>query len=50
MKQRRDKEARLMDKVEMEVQTIEELVRLITDMPEGTMVEVDLGGEDEDGE
>ena len=39
-----------MDKVEMEVQTIEELVRLITDMPEGTMVEVDLGGEDEDGE
>ncbi len=50
MKQRRDKEARLMDKVEMEVQTIEELVRLITDMPEGTMVEVDLGREDEGGE
>ena len=38
-----------MDKVEVEVQTIEELVRLITEMPENTMVEVDLGGEDEDG-
>lgn len=37
-----------MDKVEMEVQTIEELVRLITEMPEGTMVEVDLGRGDED--
>ncbi len=39
-----------MDKVEIEVKSIEELVCLITDMPEGTMVEVDLGGEDEDGE
>ena len=33
----------------MEVKSIEELVALITDMPEETMVEVDLGGEDEDG-
>lgn len=38
-----------MDKIEMEVKSIEELVALITDMPEETMVEVDLGGEDEDG-
>lgn len=37
-----------MDKIEMEVKSIEELVALITDMPEETMVEVDLGGEDED--
>ncbi len=35
-----------MDKVEIEIEDIHELVRLITDMPEGTMVEVVLGEED----
>ena len=40
-----------MDKVEIEIEDIHELVRLITDMPEGTMVEVVLGKEDaESGE
>ena len=29
-----------------EVGSIEELIQLITDMPEGVMVEVDLGEED----
>lgn len=38
-----------MDKVEIEVEDIHELVRLITDMPEGTMVEVMLGEEDAEG-
>lgn len=40
-----------MDKVEIEIEDIHELVRLITDMPEKTMVEVVLGEEDaESGE
>lgn len=40
-----------MDKVEIEIEDIHELVRLITDMPEGTMVEVVLGEEEtESGE
>lgn len=33
----------------IEVETIEELVDLIMDMPEGVMIEVDLGEEDADG-
>ena len=39
-----------MDKVEIEIEDIHELVRLITDMPEGTMVEVVLGEDAESGE
>lgn len=39
-----------MEKIEREIKDMEELVKLVMDMPEGTMVEVDLGGEDDDGE
>ncbi len=31
-----------------EVESIEELIQLITDMPEGVMIEVELGEEDAD--
>ena len=39
-----------MEKVEIEISDIHELVELITNMPEGTIVEVALGEEDDDGE
>lgn len=38
-----------MEKTEREIKDIEELIKLITDIPEGTIVEVNLGEEDDDG-
>ncbi len=38
-----------MEKIEREIKDIEELIKLITDIPEGTIVEVNLGEEDDDG-
>ena len=38
-----------MEKIEREIKDIEELIKLITDIPDGTIVEVNLGEEDDDG-
>jgi hypothetical protein len=38
-----------MEKIEREIKDIEELIKLITDIPEGTIVEVNLGEEEDDG-
>ena len=38
-----------MEKIEREIKDIEELIELITDIPDGTIVEVNLGEEDDDG-
>lgn len=38
-----------MEKIVREIKDIEDLIKLITDIPEGTIVEVNLGEEDEDG-
>lgn len=38
-----------MEKIVREIKDIEELIKLITDIPEGTIVEVNLGEEEDDG-
>lgn len=38
-----------MEKIEREIKDIEELIKLITDIPEGTIIEVNIGEEEDDG-
>ena len=38
-----------MEKIVREIKDIEDLIKLITDIPEGTIVEVNLGEEEDDG-
>ena len=39
-----------MEKVEIEISSIEELVELVSNIPDGVLLDIDLDMEDEDGE
>ena len=39
-----------MEKVEIKISSIEELVNLVSNIPDGVILDIDLNLEDEDGE